>query len=83
MARQAPMDFKERTNLVESRTSTYCKLIKIVQVFNSIINTNPASVQQFRSDLQTQIGPLYTKLNDIDTQFNKDDANRKHYNLNF
>ena len=52
-ARQAPMDFKERTNLMESRTSAYCKLIKIVQVFNSIIITNLTSVQQFRSDLQT------------------------------
>ena len=52
-ARQAPMDFEERTNLMESRTSTYCELIKIVQVFNSIISTNPASAQQFRSDLQT------------------------------
>ena len=51
--RQAPMDFKERTNLMENRTSTYCELIKIVQVFNSIISTNPPSVQQFRSDLQT------------------------------
>ena len=51
--RQAPMDFKERTNLMENRTSTYCKLIKTVQVFNSIISTNAASAQQFRSDLQT------------------------------
>ena len=52
-ARQALMDFKERSNLMESRTSTYCKLIKIVQVFNSIISANPASAQQFRSNLQT------------------------------
>ena len=51
--RQTPMDFEERTNLMEKRTSTYCKLIKVVQVFNSIISDNPASVQQFRSDIQT------------------------------
>ena len=53
MTRKAPMDLKERTNLMENRTSRYCELTKIVQVFNSIISTNPASVQQFRSDLQT------------------------------
>ena len=81
MIRQAPMDFEERTNLMENRTSTYCELIKTVQVFNSIISTNPGSVQQFRSDLQTQVGLLYTKINDIDMQFSKDNANREHYNL--
>ena len=53
MARQAPMDFEEKTNLIETRTNTYCELIKTVQVFNGIISTNPASAQQFRNNLQT------------------------------
>ena len=81
IGRQVPMDFEERTNLMESRTSTYCELIKIVQVFNSIISENLANVQQFKSDLQAKVGPLYAKINDIDTQFSKDNANREHYNL--
>ena len=52
------MDFEERTNLVESRTSAYCDLIKqYIQVFNSIISTNPVSAQQFQSDLQTRLEP--------------------------
>ena len=34
--RQMPMNFEERTNLMESRTSAYGDLIKTIQVFNSI-----------------------------------------------
>ena len=81
MGRQVPMDFEERTNLMESRTGAYCELIKTVHVFSSIISKNPASAQQFKSDLQARVGPLYAKINNIDTQFSKDDANREHYNL--
>ena len=79
--RQMPMDFEERRNLMESRTSTYCSMIKTIQVFNSIISTNPANAQQFQSDLQTRLESIYAKINEIDTQFSKDDANREHYNL--
>ena len=79
--RQMPMNFEERTNFMESRTSTYGHLIKTIQVFNSIISTNPASPQQFQSDLQIRLEPIYAKINEINTQFSKDDANRKHYNL--
>ena len=61
MRRQAPMDFKKRTNLMESRTSAYCNLIKTIQVFNSIISTNPASAQQFQTDFQRRLGPIYTQ----------------------
>ena len=65
MRRQTPMDFEERANLMESRTSAYCQLIKIIQVSNSIIGTNPASRQQFQSDLQTRLEPIYAKINEI------------------
>ena len=46
--RQTLMDFEERMNLMESRTSTYCNLIKTMQVFISIISTNSASAQQLQ-----------------------------------
>ena len=79
--RQIPMNFEERTNLMESRTSAYCSLIQTIQVFNGIISSNPASAQQFQSDLQKGLQPIYAKINDIDMQFSKDDTNREHYNL--
>ena len=75
------MDFEERSNLMESRTSAYNNLIKTIEVFNSIIITNPANTQQIQHDLQARLEPMYTKFNKIDTQFSKDDANREHYNL--
>ena len=81
MIKQAPMDFEERTNLMQNEISTYCELMKTIQVFNSIISANPASAQQFKNDLQARVGPLYTKINNIDTQFSKDDTNREHSNL--
>ena len=81
MRRQTPMDFEERGNLMENRTSAYCNFIKTIQVFNSIISTNPANAQQFPIDLQKELEPLYTQINDIDTEFSKDNANREHYNL--
>ena len=62
--RQIPMNFEERTNLMESRTSVYCSLIQTIQVFNSIISSNPASAQQFQSDLQKRLQPIYAKIND-------------------
>ena len=66
---------------MDSRTSTYCDLIKTIQVFNSIISTNPAHAQQFQTDFQKRLEFIYTKINKIETQFNEDDANREYYNL--
>ena len=43
-----------------------------------IESTNPACAQQFQSDLQIRLEPIYAKINEINTQFSKDDANRKH-----
>ena len=79
--RQTPMDFEDRTNLMESRTNAYCDLIKTVQVFNIISSTNPANAQQHRENLVIQLDPIYTKIKEINTQFSKDDANREHYKL--
>ena len=79
--RQSPMDLEDRTNLIESRTSAYCNLIKAVQVFNSIISSNPPNLQQYKGNLTIQLDPIYTKIREIDTQFSKDDTNREHYKL--
>ena len=79
--RQSPMDLEDRTNLIKSRTSAYCDLIKTVQVFNNIISTNPPNVQQYKENLTLQLDPIYTKIREIDIQFNKDDSNREHYKL--
>ena len=63
--RQTPMDFEDRTNLMESRTNMYCDLIKTVQVFNNIINTNPSNAQQHRENLTIQLDPIYTKIKEM------------------
>ena len=73
------MDLEERMNLIESRTSAYCNLIKTVQVFNNIISTNPPNIQQYKKNLTIQLEPTYTKIRKIDTQFSKENTNREHY----
>ena len=78
--RQPPVDFKDRTkNLIKNRTSTYCDLLKTVQVFNSFISSNPPNIQQYKENLAIQLEPIYMKIKEIDTQFSLDDANREHY----
>ena len=79
--RQPPMDLDDRTNLIESRTSMYCDLIKTIQVFNSIIKANPSNAQQYQENLAAQLQPIYSKIAKIDMQFSRDDANREHYKL--
>lgn len=45
--RHPPMNFKERTALIESRPSTYCILVKTIQVFNNLISTDRTNVKQY------------------------------------
>ena len=83
LRRQPPMDFEERTVLIESRSSMYCDLIKPIQVFNSMISMDPTNAKQYQENLMKQLELIYTKINSIDTQFSQDDANREHYKLPF
>ena len=75
------MDFEERTVLIESRSSMYCDLVKTIQVFNSMISTDPTNGKQYQENLVKQLELIYTKINSIDTQFSQDYTNREHYKL--
>ena len=44
---QPPMDFEERTALIVAKSSTYCDLVKTIQVFNSMISIDSTNAKQY------------------------------------